>query len=54
MNAIELRNVNYSNKSFALNDISFDVPQGFVTGFIGGNGAENNSHSINYGFIRSK
>ncbi|GGG95018.1 ABC transporter ATP-binding protein [Staphylococcus pragensis] len=39
MNAIELRNVNYSNKSFALRDISFDVPQGFVTGFIGGNGA---------------
>lgn len=39
MNAIELRNVNYSNKSFALKDISFDVPQGFVTGFIGGNGA---------------
>ncbi|MGA4515191.1 phenol-soluble modulin export ABC transporter ATP-binding protein PmtA [Staphylococcus caledonicus] len=39
MNAIELKNVNYHNKTFSLKDVSFSVPQGFVTGFIGGNGA---------------
>lgn len=39
MNAIELKNVNYHNKTFSLKDVSFVIPQGFVTGFIGGNGA---------------
>ncbi|WP_436957515.1 phenol-soluble modulin export ABC transporter ATP-binding protein PmtA [Staphylococcus sp. AS1337] len=38
MNAIELDAVNYQHKEFKLNDISFEVPQGFVTGFIGANG----------------
>lgn len=38
MNAIELNAVNYQYKEFKLNDISFEVPQGFVTGFIGANG----------------
>ncbi|MGX0331871.1 phenol-soluble modulin export ABC transporter ATP-binding protein PmtA [Staphylococcus cohnii] len=38
MNAIELKNINYQFKEFQLNDISFEVPQGFVTGFIGANG----------------
>ena len=38
MNAIELNAVNYQHKEFKLNDISFEVPQGFVTGFIGANG----------------
>ncbi|TGV04913.1 ABC transporter ATP-binding protein, partial [Mesorhizobium sp. M8A.F.Ca.ET.173.01.1.1] len=38
MNAIELKNINYQYKEFQLNDISFEVPQGFVTGFIGANG----------------
>lgn len=38
MNAIELKNINYHFKEFQLNDISFKVPQGFVTGFIGANG----------------
>lgn len=39
MNAIELNNVSYQTKDFQLKDISFEVPKGFVTGFIGGNGA---------------
>lgn len=38
MNAIELNAVNYQYKEFKLNNISFEVPQGFVTGFIGANG----------------
>lgn len=38
MNAIELNAVNYQHKEFKLNDVSFEVPQGFVTGFIGANG----------------
>lgn len=38
MNAIELNAVNYQHKEFKLNGISFEVPQGFVTGFIGANG----------------
>ena len=39
MNAIGLNHVNYSRQKFKLKDVSFYVPQGFVTGFIGGNGA---------------
>ncbi len=39
MNVIELKNVHYQHKAFQLNDITFRVPQGFVTGFIGANGA---------------
>ncbi|MEK5451965.1 phenol-soluble modulin export ABC transporter ATP-binding protein PmtA [Staphylococcus sp. FSL R7-0694] len=39
MNAIELNHVNYSSQKFKLKDVSFNVPQGFVTGFIGANGA---------------
>ena len=38
MKAIELNAVNYQHKEFKLNDISFEVPRGFVTGFIGANG----------------
>lgn len=38
MKAIELNDVNYQHKEFKLNDISFEVPRGFVTGFIGANG----------------
>ena len=39
MNAIELNHVNYFRRNFKLKDVSFNVPQGFVTGFIGANGA---------------
>ncbi|WP_436861189.1 phenol-soluble modulin export ABC transporter ATP-binding protein PmtA [Staphylococcus caeli] len=38
MNAIELNAVSYQHKEFKLSDVSFQVPQGFVTGFIGANG----------------
>lgn len=38
MNAIELNAVNYQYKEFKLKYVSFRVPQGFVTGFIGANG----------------
>ena len=39
MNAIELKDVNYRSNAFQLQDVSFNVPKGYVTGFIGGNGA---------------
>ncbi len=39
MNAIEVKNVTYMHDQFQLKNISFNVPQGFVTGFIGRNGA---------------
>ncbi|MCS5347838.1 phenol-soluble modulin export ABC transporter ATP-binding protein PmtA [Staphylococcus aureus] len=39
MNAIEVKNVTYIHDQFQLKNISFNVPQGFVTGFIGRNGA---------------
>lgn len=38
-NAIELRNVTKNYKEFQVKDLSFDVKKGFVTGFIGANGA---------------
>ena len=38
-NVIEIRNVHNEFKSFKIEDLSFDVKQGFVTGFIGANGA---------------
>lgn len=38
-NVIELRNVNKTFKGFRLENLSMDVKQGFVTGFIGANGA---------------
>lgn len=38
-NVIEIRNVSKSFKGFELKDISISVKKGFVTGFIGGNGA---------------
>lgn len=37
--AIELRHVNYETKNFTLEDIHFNVPTGYVTGFIGANGS---------------
>ena len=39
MNAIELKDVNYQSNAFQLQDVSFNVPKGYVTGFLGGNGA---------------
>ena len=38
-NAIEVKNLNKSYKDFSLKDVSFNVPSGQVTGFIGQNGA---------------
>ncbi|UXR77792.1 MULTISPECIES: ABC transporter ATP-binding protein [unclassified Staphylococcus] len=37
--AIELNHVRYETKHFTLEDIHFDVPKGYVTGFIGANGS---------------
>ncbi|MTH53286.1 ATP-binding cassette domain-containing protein [Bacillus mangrovi] len=42
-NAVELHNVTKSFKGFQLKDISFTVKKGFVTGFIGANGAGKSS-----------
>ena len=38
-NAIELQHVRYETKHFTLEDIHFDVPTGYVTGFVGANGS---------------
>lgn len=39
MNAIELKHVSKKYKEFQIEDISFTVPKGFITGFIGPNGS---------------
>jgi len=38
-NVVEFNNVTKSFKNFSLNDVSFSIKKGFVTGFIGANGA---------------
>ncbi|MCA1040046.1 ABC transporter ATP-binding protein [Bacillus infantis] len=38
-NVVEFKNVAKEFKSFSIKDINFQVKQGFITGFIGGNGA---------------
>ena len=39
MNAVEVRGLRKTYPAFTLKDVSFDVPQGAVVGFIGRNGA---------------
>ena len=39
MNALELKNVCKAYKGFALKNVSFDLPEGYIMGFIGENGA---------------
>ncbi len=39
MNTISLRNVNKSYVDFQLDNISFDLPKGYIMGFVGENGA---------------
>jgi len=39
MFALELKNVNYKVKGFALKDINMTVPKGMITGLVGRNGA---------------
>ena len=38
-NVLEVRGLCKNYGSFALNEVSFDVPRGFITGFIGPNGS---------------
>ena len=38
-NVIELRNVSKTFKGFEMKDINLDIKTGYITGFIGGNGA---------------
>lgn len=38
-NAIEIKNVTKKFKEFTLNDVSFELPKGYIMGFIGPNGA---------------
>lgn len=39
MNILEIKNLRKKYPSFTLNDVSFDIPKGSITGFIGRNGA---------------
>lgn len=39
MNVIEVKDVSLQSSVFSINNLSFSIPQGFVTGFIGANGA---------------
>lgn len=39
MNALELKNVGKAYKGFSLKDVSFNLPEGYIMGFIGENGA---------------
>ncbi len=39
MNVIEVKDVSFQSSAFSINNLSFSIPQGFVTGFIGANGA---------------
>lgn len=39
MNAIEIKNISKSYKDFALQNISFNLPEGGILGFVGENGA---------------
>ena len=38
-NILEVRNLNKTFPDFTLNNISFALPKGFITGFIGPNGS---------------
>ncbi len=38
-NVVEFKNVSKKFKNFSLNDVSFSIKKGYVTGFIGANGA---------------
>jgi|GEM_PF-6405508 len=38
-NILEVRRLRKSYPTFTLNDVSFDVPSGYIMGFIGTNGA---------------
>ena len=38
-NAIDVKNLNFSHKNLKLSDVNFEVRKGYVTGFIGANGA---------------
>lgn len=39
VNAIEVKNLNFNHKNLKLSDVNFEVRKGYVTGFIGANGA---------------
>lgn len=38
-NVIEFKNINKSYKNFEMKDVTFSVPKGYITGFIGPNGS---------------
>lgn len=38
-NAIDVKNLNFNHKNLKLSDVNFEVRKGYVTGFIGANGA---------------
>ena len=39
MNCLEVRNLTKKYETFTLNNISFEIPKGYIMGFIGENGA---------------
>ena len=39
MSIVEVRNLNKTYPAFTLSDVSFDIEEGMITGFVGRNGA---------------
>ena len=50
MNVIEVKDVSFQSSAFSINNLSFSIPQGFVTFIMG---QENNDNSYDNGYYRT-
>ena len=53
MNVIEVKDVSFQSSAFSINNLSFSIPQGFVTDSLGLMGQENNDNSYDNGYYRT-
>ena len=42
-NIFEVSNISKKYKAFSIDDLSFEIPEGYITGFIGPNGSGDNA-----------